>query len=265
MEYALRYQEHLRGLVISNMMSSAPAYNDYARRVLMPEMDQAALAEIQALEAAGDIENPRYTDLLNEQHYVHHVLRMPVANWPDPVQRAFAHINPAIYVSMQGPSELGISADAKAGRLECTGRLAQIETPALVIGAAHDTMDPAYLEMMSRELGNGSYLHCPMAATSQCTTTSVATSADLSSSWSTFRPDPDMAAQPTSRCPLAIKDRMPGCGWALPCSSSRFSRRRRDRRPPRSPTSSWPHGREHLLFGTTGQHRQGGEDDRTQM
>jgi len=53
--------EHLRGLVISNMMSSAPAYNDYARRVLMPEMDQAALAEIQALEAAGDIENPRYT------------------------------------------------------------------------------------------------------------------------------------------------------------------------------------------------------------
>jgi len=39
------------------MMSSAPAYNDYARRVLMPEMDQAALAEIQALEAAGDIEN----------------------------------------------------------------------------------------------------------------------------------------------------------------------------------------------------------------
>ena len=161
MEYALRYQEHLRGLVISNMMSSAPAYNDYARRVLMPEMDQAALAEIQALEAAGDIENPRYTDLLNEQHYVHHVLRMPVANWPDPVQRAFAHINPAIYVSMQGPSELGISADAKLAGWECTGRLAQIETPALVIGAAHDTMDPAYLEMMSRELGNGSYLHCP--------------------------------------------------------------------------------------------------------
>ena len=50
--------------------------------------------------------------LLNEQHYIHHVLRMPVADWPDPVVRAFAHINPAIYVSMQGPSELGISADA---------------------------------------------------------------------------------------------------------------------------------------------------------
>ena len=56
-------------------------------------------------------------ELLNEQHYVHHVLRMPVADWPDPVVRGFAHINPAIYVSMQGPSELGISADAKPGPL----------------------------------------------------------------------------------------------------------------------------------------------------
>jgi proline iminopeptidase len=111
-EYALRYQQHLRGLVISNMMSSVPAYNAYARQVLMPEMDTAALAEITSLEASGEIENPRYMELLTEQHYVHHVLRMPPDDWPDPVQRAFAHINPAIYVSMQGPSELGISADA---------------------------------------------------------------------------------------------------------------------------------------------------------
>ena len=111
-EYALRHQEHLRGLVISSMMVSVPAYNAYAEQVLMPRINQAALAEIKSYEANRDIENPRYMELLNEQHYVHHVLRMPVADWPDPVVRAFAHINPAIYVSMQGPSELGISADA---------------------------------------------------------------------------------------------------------------------------------------------------------
>ena len=88
----------------------------------MPAMDQDALAEIKALEAAGDIENPRYMELLNEQHYVHHVLRMPVEDWPDPVQRAFAHINPDIYVPMQGPSELGISADAKLADWDRTDR-----------------------------------------------------------------------------------------------------------------------------------------------
>src|SRR5580700_1516807 len=40
-EYALKYQHHLRGLVISNMMSSVPAYNAYAEQALMPRMDQA--------------------------------------------------------------------------------------------------------------------------------------------------------------------------------------------------------------------------------
>jgi proline iminopeptidase len=160
-EYALRYQQHLRGLVISNMMASVPAYNAYAEQVLMPEMDQAALAEIKSLEASGDTENPRYMELLYEQHYVHHVLRMPAKDWPDPAQRGLAHINPAIYVSMQGPSELGISADAKLAHWDRVGELASIAVPALVIGARYDTMDPAHMEMMASRLPQGRYLYCP--------------------------------------------------------------------------------------------------------
>ena len=161
MEYALTYQQHLRGLVISNMMASVPAYNEYAERVLMPQMDQTALAEIKELEANGHTENPRYMELLMEHHYVHHVLRMPAEDWPDPVQRGFAHINPAIYVSMQGPSELGISAEAKLAHWDRTTELASIEVPALVIGAQHDTMDPAHMQMMASRLPQGRYLYCP--------------------------------------------------------------------------------------------------------
>jgi proline iminopeptidase len=161
MEYALHHQEHLRGLVISNMMASVPAYNAYAEQVLMPKMDQAALAEIKALEAAGKIEDQRYMELLGEQHYIHHVLRIPEADWPDPVRRGFAHINPAIYVSMQGPSELGISADAKLVNWDRFDDLASIEVPTLVIGAQHDTMDPAHMAAMAGRLPQGRYLHCP--------------------------------------------------------------------------------------------------------
>jgi proline iminopeptidase len=160
-EYALRYQQHLRGLVISNMMSSVPAYNAYAEQVLMPEMDPAALAEIKSFEAADDTENPRYMQLLMEQHYVHHVLRMPPDQWPDPVQRGFAHINPVIYVSMQGPSELGISPGAKLANWDRTGQLSSITVPTLVIGARYDTMDPAHMEMMAGRLPAGRYLYCP--------------------------------------------------------------------------------------------------------
>jgi proline iminopeptidase len=160
-EYALTYQQHLRGLVISNMMASVPAYNEYAEQVLMPQLDQAALAEIKELEGKGDTENPRYMDLLMEQHYVYHVLRMPAEDWPEPVQRGFAHINPAIYVSMQGPSELGIDANAKLAHWDRTEELASIDVPTLVIGAQHDTMDPAHMRMMADRLPNGRYLHCP--------------------------------------------------------------------------------------------------------
>jgi len=160
-EYALKHQHHLRGLVISNMMSSVPAYNAYAEQVLMPAMDQGALAEIKALEAAGQIEDPRYMELLVEQHYVHHVLRKPYKDWPDPARRVLAHINSSIYVSMQGPSELGISSDASLFDWDRTEDLAAITVPALVIGAQHDTMDPAFMETMARRLPAGEYLYCP--------------------------------------------------------------------------------------------------------
>ena len=160
-EYALRYQQHLKGLVISNMMSSVPKYNDYAEQVLMPAMDQGALAEIKAIEATGNIADPRYMHLLVEHYYVHHILRMPPQDWPEPVQRGFAHINQAIYVTMQGPSELGISADARLAHWDRTDDLATIEVPALVIGARHDTMDPAHMEMMAGRLPRGHYLYCP--------------------------------------------------------------------------------------------------------
>src|SRR5262249_50534368 len=56
-EYALKYQQNLKGLVISNMMMSIPAYNEYAHKVLMPAMDQKALEEILAFEKKKQYEN----------------------------------------------------------------------------------------------------------------------------------------------------------------------------------------------------------------
>jgi proline iminopeptidase len=160
-EYALAHQDQLRGLVISNMMASAPAYTAYAERVLMPIMDQEALAEIKGLEAAGEFENPRYMELLVPHYYEHHILRMPAESWPDPVQRAFAHINPKIYLLMQGPSELGMSADARLAYWDRVDDLQRVDVPTLVIGARHDTMDPAHMEMIAGLLPRGRYLHCP--------------------------------------------------------------------------------------------------------
>jgi proline iminopeptidase len=160
-EYALKYQQNLKGLVISNMMASIPAYDEYAQQVLMPEMDQEALAEIQALEAAEDYENPRYMELLMPNHYAKHILRMPPEEWPEPVLRSMNHLNPQIYIPLQGPSELGVSANAKLAHWDRTADLAKIAVPTLVIGARYDTMDPAHMEKMASQVQNGRYLFCP--------------------------------------------------------------------------------------------------------
>jgi len=158
-EYALKYQQNLRAVIISNMMSSIPAYNDYATTVLMPAMDQKVLAEVKAIEARKDFQNPRYMELLIPNHYVLHILRMPPDQWPEPINRAFEHLNPSVYVPMQGPSELGAS--GKLVNWDRSKDLPSITVPALVIGSRHDTMDPKHMQWMANQLPKGRYLECP--------------------------------------------------------------------------------------------------------
>jgi proline iminopeptidase len=158
-EYALKYQQHLKGLIVSNVMASMPKYNDYAHDVLMPRIDPDVLAEIQGYEAAEDYENPRYVELLIQHHYVHHVLRMPVEDWPEPAKRSMKHMNHDIYIPMQGPSELGVR--GKLENWDRTADLAKVKVPCLVIGAKYDTMDPEHLAWMAGVMQNGRYLHCP--------------------------------------------------------------------------------------------------------
>jgi proline iminopeptidase len=159
MEYALKYQQNLKGLIISNMMSSIPAYNEYAEKVLFPTMDPKVLAEIKQLEAAKDYQNPRYMELLMPHHYALHILRMPPDQWPDPVNRALKHLNPEIYIPLQGPSELGAS--GKLVNWDRTADLGKITVATLVIGAEHDTMDPKFMEKMASSVKKGRYLYCP--------------------------------------------------------------------------------------------------------
>jgi proline iminopeptidase len=158
-EYALAHQQHLKGLIISNMMSSVPAYNEFASEAIMPTIDPDILAEIKKLEEVGDTKNPRYMELLMPHHYELHVLRMPADQWPEPVNRSFAHLNSSIYVPMQGPSELGAS--GKLVDWDRSKDLNRITVPTLTIGGRHDTMDPAHMEWMASQVQKGRSLTCP--------------------------------------------------------------------------------------------------------
>ena len=157
MEYALKYQQNIKGLIISNMMASASDYVAYSQNVLAKQMNPAALKEIKAIEAKGDFKNPRYMELLVPNFYMEHICRLK--EWPDPVNRAFARMNEQIYVLMQGPSEFGLS--GRLEKWERKGDLKNIAVPTLVVGAKYDTMDPEHMKAMSKQVQNGSYLYCP--------------------------------------------------------------------------------------------------------
>lgn len=159
MEYALKHQQHLKGLIISNMMASCPEYDRYADEILAKQLDPAVLAEIRKIEAAGDYANPRYMELLMPHHYATHVCRIPLDKWPEPMSRSLNKINQSLYVTMQGPSEFGIS--GKLEQWDVKDKLHSIKVPTLSIGATHDTMDPKHMEWIANTVQNGRFLLCP--------------------------------------------------------------------------------------------------------
>lgn len=159
MEYALKYQQHLKGLIISDMMANCSVYGKYADSVLAKQMDPQVLDTIRRLEAAGDFANPKYMELLLPDFYEKHILRMPSDEWPDAVKRTFSKLNGEVYTMMQGPSEFGVS--GKLEHWDASTRLKDISVPTLVIGAQYDTMDPNFMKWMSTQIQNGSYLYCP--------------------------------------------------------------------------------------------------------
>jgi proline iminopeptidase len=158
-EYAFKYQNHLKGLIISNMMMSCPDYGKYANDVLAKQFDPKVLARIRAIEAKGDFSNPEYMELLAPNFYAKHVCRIPLDQWPEPVNRSLNKLNQSLYVTMQGPSEFGIA--GKLSKWDRVADLPKLVVPILSIGGQYDTMDPKHMKMISEKVPNGSYLYCP--------------------------------------------------------------------------------------------------------
>lgn len=155
-DYALKYQQHLSGLVISNMTAGIQAY---LRRTagLKDLLDPATRRRLDALDSAGDYDNPEYVRIMMEKLYPQMLCRtMP---WPEPVTRGFAHLNQTIYNQMQGKSEFLVTGNLKDW--ERWDRLGEIDVNALTIGARWDEMDPEDMVKMARMMPRARSFVCP--------------------------------------------------------------------------------------------------------
>jgi proline iminopeptidase len=154
-EYALKYQQHLRGLVISNMTAGIKAYLKHteALKGLLPP---ASRKRLDALEAKQDYDSPEYQKIMMDEVYPQMICR--TRPWPDSVSRAFRHANEKIYVQMQGKSEFLVTGNLK--NWERWDRLHEIKTKALTIGARYDEMDPADMKKMATLMPNATAAYC---------------------------------------------------------------------------------------------------------
>jgi proline iminopeptidase len=155
-DYALKYQQHLSGLVISNMAAGMQAYLKHieAWKLRLPVDSQQRL---RALEAKEDYDSPQYQQLMMEEVYPRMICR--TLPWPEPVTRAFRHANQAIYAQMQGKSEFLVTGNLK--NWERWDRLREIRVKSLTIGARYDEMDPDDMHRMATLLPHAVAAYCP--------------------------------------------------------------------------------------------------------
>jgi proline iminopeptidase len=139
MEYALKYQRNLKGLIVCNMTADFGRYEQY-NAMLRAQLPADVLARLEEYEARGDYHDPEYLQLVMDAYYRKHICQ-------------------AVYEHMQGPSEFVPGGILKGWSV--WDRLGEIEVPTLMVGAKYDTMNPAEMTEMAALVKNGRSLYCP--------------------------------------------------------------------------------------------------------
>ena len=155
-EYALKYQHHLRALVISNMTAGIQSYLKRIGEVAK-KLDPVTLATLRVFEATEDYDAPEYQRIMMEELYPMAICRSKP--WPEPVTRSFRDANLAIYNHMQGKSEFVVTGTFKDW--ERWDDLHKIEVKTLTLGAENDTMDPEDIRKMATLMPNATAAICP--------------------------------------------------------------------------------------------------------
>ena len=154
-EYALKYQQHLKSLVISNMTASIASYVKYINE-LRGKFPREVIATLEKYEAKGEFEAPEYQETMFKTVYARHLCR--VDPWPEPVERTFKHLNPKVYNTMQGPNEFVVNGTFKDW--DRWNDLKRIRVPTLLIVGRYDTMSVADIQRMGKEIPHSRVAIC---------------------------------------------------------------------------------------------------------
>jgi proline iminopeptidase len=107
MEYALKYQDNLKGLVISNMMSSCPLPMENMQKTYWPnKWIRKYWIRSGPLKRGAILQSKIYGTA--DAEFLRLNIYAVVKSLARTLQRAMPHLNAEIYTMMQGPSEFGV-------------------------------------------------------------------------------------------------------------------------------------------------------------
>ena len=153
-EYSLKYQQHLKAVILSNITGSVASYESYINhlRTLLPQSTQERLS---FYENRGELHHPEYERIMMEEVYTRYLCRIP---FPEPFLRTFSHLNKQVYETVQGPNEFVVTGNFK--NWDRWNDLNKITIPALVISGRYDTMNPKDVERMASLIPNSTLKIC---------------------------------------------------------------------------------------------------------
>jgi proline iminopeptidase len=154
-EYALAYQPHLKGLIISNMTASIPSYVASITS-LRQQLPAEIIRTLEKYEATGEYHAPEYEEVMLKQIYTKHLCRLDP--WPEPLTRMFRHLSAQVYNTMQGPNEFVITGTFKDW--DRWSDLPRITVPTLLSVGRFDTMSVSDIEKMGELIPHAQVTIC---------------------------------------------------------------------------------------------------------
>lgn len=154
-EYALKYQRHLKALIISNMTASNGSYEKHLNK-LRQKLPLGTRKILEEYESREEYDAPEYQEAMHRHFYLKHMCRLEP--WPEPFARALQHENSKVFDAIHGPNEFVATGTAKDW--DRWNDLQFIRVPTFLVVGRYDTMSVQDVQKMGKLIPNSHVVVC---------------------------------------------------------------------------------------------------------
>ncbi|MDJ1494794.1 proline iminopeptidase-family hydrolase [Cytophagaceae bacterium DM2B3-1] len=152
LEYAAKYGQHLKGLIVSNMGYRASSHNAYRRGLYSSIANSHEVRSLlEQKQQGGNVPDSVIKQVISKRFEEQHVLRL--SQPPEPYDRNYQHINRKDQFRFALLNEMD--------QWDFSNRLALVQMPTLLLGAKYDFIPTGDYYQMSKRMRQSRVYICP--------------------------------------------------------------------------------------------------------